>query len=102
MVFAQTRGFCHVIFETDSTELVRYWEARAVDRSVIATVLKDVSDLLDQFQVFSLVFARRSANTAAHVCARAACLGGVSQVWLGDVVPEFLMDSLCADCNPNG
>ena len=102
VVFAQARGFRHVIFETDSTELVRYWEARAVDRSVIATVLQDVSDLLDQFQVFSLVCARRSANTVAHVCARAACLGGVSQVWLGEVVPEFLLDSLCADCNPNG
>ena len=88
------------MFETDSTELLRVWAARATDRSVIATVLQDVSDLLGFFQVFSLVFARRSANTVAHLCACAACLGGVSQEWLSEV-PEFLVDSLSADCNPD-
>jgi hypothetical protein len=39
----------------------------------------------------------RSANTVAHLCARAASLGGVSQEWLG-AIPDFLADGLSADC----
>jgi hypothetical protein len=97
VLFAQERNFRSVIFETDCLELVRYWEARRTDRSAIATLLQDVSELVASFQFFSLVFTRRSANTVAHLCARAACLGGVSQVWMS-TIPDFLADSICADC----
>jgi hypothetical protein len=77
--FAQNRNFVLVTFETDRSELVRHWEARGTDRSTIAPLLQDVSELAASFQSFSLVFTCRSANTVAHLCARAASLGGVSQ-----------------------
>jgi hypothetical protein len=72
-LFARARGYQEVMFETDCQELVRCWES------------------------FSLVFLGREGNQVAHVCAKLASANNVTCDWVG-LCPEFLVDSVSADC----
>jgi hypothetical protein len=98
VLFARARSFSHISVETDCSELVRLWENKRTDRSVIAPILEEVSILSLDLQVFSISFAGRSANKSAHECARYACLHNMSEEWSG-ASPVFLQNSLQADCN---
>ena len=64
------RGFNLVMFETDCAVLVQLWTSRASDRSVIRPILDEISELGVALSSFSIVFARREANQAAHCCAK--------------------------------
>jgi ribonuclease HI len=98
VVFAQTRNFSRIVVETDCSELVRLWESRTRNRPMITPLLEEVSMLSFGFQIFSISFARRSANNSAHACARYACLNNVDENWI-EASPVFLQNSLYADCN---
>jgi hypothetical protein len=78
---------------SDCSELVRLWENKRTYRSVIATILEEVSILSPDLQTFSISFTRRSANKSAHECARYACLHNISEEWSG-ASPVFFQNSL--------
>jgi hypothetical protein len=79
-------------------ELVRCWMARSKERSLVAPIFEEINTVKDNFISFSLVFQGREGNKVAHAYARLACASNVTQEWLG-VCPEFLLDSILADCN---
>jgi hypothetical protein len=96
-LFARAQGYQEVMFETDCQELVRCWEARDRERTVIAPLLAEIHSLSLLFQSFSLVFLGREGNQVAHVCAKLASAKNVTRDWVG-LCPEFLVDSVSADC----
>jgi ribonuclease HI len=98
VVYARSRGFTNVVFEVDSEDLVRLWQNRANDLSVVKQVLDEISELSLLFTNFSLVHARREANQAAHSCAKYISLQDGSFSWDAEP-PAFLVHSLGADCN---
>jgi ribonuclease HI len=98
VVYARSRGFTNVVFEVDSEDLVRLWQNRANDLSVVKQVLDEISELSLLFTKFSLVHARREANQAAHSCAKYISLHDGSFSWDAEP-PAFLVHSLGADCN---
>ncbi|OEL30144.1 hypothetical protein BAE44_0008836 [Dichanthelium oligosanthes] len=61
-----------VVAETDSLELVALWNSMGEHRSEISVILEDIQEITSVFSAFSLVHVRRSANTAAHLCAKFA------------------------------
>jgi hypothetical protein len=64
----------------------------------VAPIFEEINTVKDNFISFSLVFQGREGNKVAHAYARLACASNVTQEWLG-VCPEFLLDSILADCN---
>ena len=66
--FAVQKGFSKVLFEVDCADLVRHWQGRVDDRSVIKPVLDEISELCRFFVSYTIVHARREANRAAHSC----------------------------------
>jgi hypothetical protein len=98
VVYARSRGFTNVVFEVDSEDLVRLWQIRANDLSVVKRVLHEISELRLLFTNFSLVHAHCEANQAAHSCAKYISLQDGSFSWDAEP-PAFLVHSLGADCN---
>ncbi|KAG2610957.1 hypothetical protein PVAP13_4KG222510, partial [Panicum virgatum] len=76
-----------VTAETDSQELVSLWRSRGEDRSELTAIFSD-----------ELVHVRRSANFAAHLCARNGCNSSSALVWV-EQPPSFLQHCLLNDCN---
>ena len=68
----------------------------ASDRSMIKPLLDEMFVLGSTLLSFSIVFARREANQAAHCCAKYAYVQGVSNSWEVEP-PAFLVHSLGAD-----
>lgn len=87
-----------VTAETDSQELVSLWRSRGEDRSELTAIFSDVQDLAATFTSFELVHVRRSANFAAHLCARNGCNSSSALVWV-EQPPSFLQHCLLNDCN---
>jgi len=63
-------GEQRVILETDCLELVNLWKKRAVQRSVVDPVLKEIQDVQIAFQEFSFIYVNRRCNNIAHVLAK--------------------------------
>jgi hypothetical protein len=70
VVLARNQHYDRVIAETNSAELVRLWSERGNHRAVIAPIIEEINELSLGFSSFELVFIRRTANKAAHECAR--------------------------------
>ena len=98
MIFAQLRGFSHVIMEIDCLELVDLWNSRSNTRSVVAPILTELEDIGASFASLSVTHVSRESNNPAHQCARLASTLDGTESWL-DASPEFLVSSLRADCN---
>jgi hypothetical protein len=98
VVFARGHSFSHILVETDCSDLVWLWENNGTNRSLIGPLLQEISSLSLEFQAFSIIFARRSANNSAHECAGYACLHNMTGEW-SESSPVFLQNSLHADCN---
>ena len=64
---------------------------------MIAPILSEVEDISSSFAFFEFCFVRRAANSAAHDCARYACVHDLETEWVDDP-PEFISHSLRADC----
>ena len=95
---AVEHGFQQVIVETDSQEVLKLWNDEK-NSSIGANVIKEMKTDLLNLQGFILQAVRRSANNAAHVCARAA-LNLVPDVFSFTVTPEFLIDSIQSELYP--
>jgi hypothetical protein len=78
--------------ETDSLELVNLWKHRATQRSEFGQIPQDIQDLASSFASFSVMYARRTANRAAHACAQFAA-SSLFEVWT-NVPPSFLQQIL--------
>jgi hypothetical protein len=91
VIFAKLRGYPKVIIETDCLELVNLWNNRHGSRSAV-----ELGELVLSFSSFSIQHISRSANTAAHLCAKAACKLLRTSSWLV-CNPDFLTVSLLAD-----
>jgi ribonuclease HI len=87
-----------VIAETDSQELVSLWRSRKEGRSEISAILQDIQDLSASFTSFVVTHVRRTANAAAHVCARNTPPSSLADVWVIQP-PSFLQETLLNDCN---
>ena len=96
-IFAQLRGFSHVVIETDCLEVVNLWSSRGNCRSVAATILEEVEELSSFFLSFSVQHVSRLLNNPAHLCAKRACTLAMTDSWL-DACPDFLVSSLLNDC----
>ena len=93
---ARDRGWTHVEIETDCQSVVTAWSKDQMQRSAGSTVVLEMKALVSSFQGFSLVFARRECNKAAHVCAREALsINNLNTVY--DVTPGFLVDLVQSD-----
>nr|TKW28434.1 hypothetical protein SEVIR_3G319000v2 [Setaria viridis] len=79
-----------VIVKSDSLQLVLQWKNRGQQQSEIAVILEEI-----------FVRVRRSANVAAHLCAKHAAPSRPSLLW-HDQPPSFLLSSIQSDCNPSG
>ena len=97
-VYLVERNFQRVVFDVDSTLLVQHWNNRTSDRSVIKSILEEISEIGSSLSSFSVVSVRREANEAAHCCAKYASIQLALFSW--DVEPpDFLDHSLQTDCN---
>ena len=54
VIFANLRGFSHVIMETDCLEIVNLWKTRHYSFSVVAPVLVEIRELASSFSFFDI------------------------------------------------
>ena len=86
-IFAQLRGFSHVLMETDCLEVVNLWTSGHNSRSTVAPIFDEIRKRSTYFASFSVRHVMRDANVPADICAKFA------------TSPGFLVSSLVADCN---
>lgn len=98
MIFAQLRGFSHVVMEIDCLELVNIWKSRDNSRSIVAPIFEELEDISASFASLMVTHVGRSCNVPAHQCARLACSLDGTESWLGSSL-EFLRSCLKTDCN---
>ncbi|XBJ19135.1 hypothetical protein VPH35_010158 [Triticum aestivum] len=96
VIFANLRGFSHVVMEADCLEIANLWKHRHNSLSVVAPILLEIEELASSFVSFHVQHVIRSANVPAHVCAKHACTLLVTESWT-DSRPSFLLTSLLAD-----
>jgi ribonuclease HI len=99
MTLAMKCGVVKLCLESDCLELVRLWQSRETQRSLIAPVLMEMQDLSVSFNAFSLVYASRLCNKVAHEVARQAHSMTETVEWQFEA-PSSIQSLLEADCNP--
>lgn len=98
VIFAQLRGFSHVVMEVDCLEVVNLWLSRDNTRSIVTPIFNEIRERAMDFASFSVQHISRDANGTADLCAKHATSLAVSECWM-DVCPSFIVNSLRADCN---
>ena len=96
---ALEKGFRRVVVESDAQAIIKLWETEDFDRAEIVGVLHEIKELSAQFESFRLIFVRRDANEAAHLCAKQATSVRRRCLWL-NYTSVFLMNMLYRDCMP--
>lgn len=96
MKIARSLGFDHVIFETDSTQVVHALNCRTYKADYFSTFVKDCDHLANDFSFVKFMVARRSCNQAAHKLAKLAYGIDGTKVWI-DGRPCEIMASVGAD-----
>jgi hypothetical protein len=66
------------------------WNAGDFGRSEAATVLAEAKEISKKNTSFNLSFRRRSANVAAHLCAKQASYNKQRCLWI-NITPPFLV-----------
>ena len=95
---AMEKGYQKVILETDCQMIDTAWDA-GQDRSEAGHIFREMKMYLSNFQGFSLVFSNRSANFAAHLCAKEALnMECCSSSF--DVIPAFLIGQVQSEFVP--
>ena len=97
VIFAKQRGATRVVFETDCQNLIHMWSMENEQRSMIATILREIHDLSTSLVSFSLRFASRVCNLVAHELARQVSSSCVMVVLLQ--APSCVQRYLETDCN---
>ena len=85
-----------MVFETDCQNLIHMWSMENEQRSMIATILREIHDLGSSLVSFSLCYAR-VCNLVAHELARQVSSSSVMVEWLQ--VPSCVHRYLETDCN---
>ena len=85
--------------ETDCQVLVNLWENRSSQKSEIAPLLRQMEEMSQSFEFFSLRFVSRDCNKLAHECARLVSTNSQVKEW--HVAPPRLRDIINIDCNPD-
>jgi ribonuclease HI len=93
---ARTKGWSHVILETDCQLIVNAWKDGKWERSDSAAITREMKASISVFQGFRFEFVRRDANKAAHVCARSALLLESSDISF-ELIPDFLIEPIQSD-----
>ena len=97
VIFAKQRGATRVVvFETDCHSLIHLWSMEDEQRSMFATILREIHDLGSSLVSFSLCYAR-VCNLVAHELARQVSSSSVMVEWLQ--VPSCVQRYLETDCN---
>jgi hypothetical protein len=84
---------------SDSQTLTKMWSSGIYLRSEVASILGEIKEISRGFTSFSCTFAHRTANVAAHPCAKNASKIRQGKSWLS-VCRDFLCNCLKQDCNP--
>jgi ribonuclease HI len=95
---ANILSFQRIMVETDCHNLVQLWKARQHHRSEIMGVLLQTQEIASQLLHCNLIFVRREANFAAHLCAQQASRQNMCSLWSG-TIPPFLARCIQNDCN---
>jgi ribonuclease HI len=98
LVLVHSGGFHKVILETDNLELVNLLQSVAGERSQIAGLWHEISEISKVFSSISFSFVRREGNGAAHQCAKLLPLSIPECVW-SDGFPALLVGTAENDCN---
>jgi ribonuclease HI len=98
LVLAHSGGFHKVILETDNLELVNLLQSVAGERSQIAGLWHEISEISKVFSSISFSFVRREGNGAAHQCAKLLPLSIPECVW-SEGFPALLVGTAENDCN---
>ena len=72
VIFAQLRGFSHVVMEVDCLKVVNLWSSRDSSRSIVAHILDEIREKSLSFISFSIRHVPREVNTLADLCAKKA------------------------------
>ena len=95
---ASTCGVTKLCLETDCLELVRLWELKETQRSVLTPVLKEMHELSLQFSDFELRHISRVCNRVAHELAKQMSGDPGTVEWYSNAPPS-IQHLLESDCN---
>ncbi|XP_057444846.1 uncharacterized protein LOC130737093 [Lotus japonicus] len=88
MTMAADLGFRKVVLETDCSLLVDAWK-RNGGCSYLDSIVRDCNVFLSIFDVFALLFVRRTGNCAAD-CLASLSLSQGDCVWIEEVPPQLI------------
>ena len=96
--WAREAGVSKLCLETDCLELVNLWKMLRSQRSRVSLILQDIKSISTSFDEFAFVYANRTCNRAAHVCAREVSCEFRRVEWHQNP-PNSLRNLLENDCN---
>jgi ribonuclease HI len=99
--WARAVGVEKLMMESDSLTLTKMWSSGIYLRSEVAPILGEIREISKVFASFSFSFTHRTANVAAHMCARKASEIRQGRSWLA-MCPDFLCNCVNKDCNLSG
>lgn len=85
--------------KTDASVVVNLWKRRDDERSEVASILREIQELANNFERFQLSYVGKDANGGAHLCAKQATASRRRCLWI-NYIPSFLEQCLLNDCNP--
>lgn len=91
-----TQGFTHILVESDCQLVVNEMLNAENSSSEMGNIYLDVKDLMSRFRDFSLHFASRLCNIAAHRLARNSWHVNQAVLWHGDML-DFLTQTVWFD-----
>ncbi|XBI40051.1 hypothetical protein VPH35_124708 [Triticum aestivum] len=94
---ALQRSDLPIVVEMDSLEAVTLISCEDVDRSIYASIVKEIKYLLSLPQ-FYIIHIARTQNKASDALASFARLQGRTMTWLG-AGPDEVMEIASLDCN---
>uniref|UniRef100_A0A803QD58 RNase H type-1 domain-containing protein n=1 Tax=Cannabis sativa TaxID=3483 RepID=A0A803QD58_CANSA len=92
----KTKGWEHVILETDSLVVVQALQSNVVMQSLFGSTITYCRNLLKSLPYVNVCFVKRSANNAAHCLARGACFW-LDCIFVGSNVPDAINNAVMAD-----
>ena len=95
---ASACGVTKLCLETDCLELVRLWELKETQRSVLTPVLKEMHELSLQFSDFELRHISRVCNRVAYELAKQMSGDPGTVEWYSNAPPS-IQHLLESDCN---
>ena len=94
---ASDLGFIQIVAESDALEVVKLCNSNNYQRTDIDGLCRQVNDLAHSFIRCSISHVLRSANEAAHLCAKQASSSRRRCLWV-NYIPSFLRECLHRPC----